>query len=487
MGQIVEVPGVGQVEFPDGMSDDQIAAAIKKNVAPAQTKPTMTLPANAGLANFGASVLGLPMDTVQNAYNLFKAGIGVAQNKLTGAEPLPLTTGLPGTSESIRNALRATGEPGLSPDNPAPNSALGRLQFDLTSRGGFIPGGALPAVGSMVAEKTLGPEYAGVGSLLPQAAITAYNAVRAPGLARKESENAVRDQTFSEGREAGYVVPPSAAGGGTLSNIVESFGGKAATGQKAVAENQKVTDALARKEAGLPEHAAISVDALKARRNVLAEPYREVAAINKSAADMLEKLKEMRNESTQYFREYDASQRVAALKKAQKLQGEANGIETQLEEIAKQANRPDLIADLRAARRDIAKTHDIERALNVATGSVSAPVLGRLVDKGRPVSGGLEVAGKFQQAFPHFMREAEKVGSPDVSATNVMAAGALGYGGYQALGLPGLLAAGVPFLRGGARTALLSSPAQNALLADYSGMRTAPTPQLLYQLGILAQ
>jgi hypothetical protein len=31
MAQLVEVPGYGQVEFPDDMSDDQIAAAIKKN------------------------------------------------------------------------------------------------------------------------------------------------------------------------------------------------------------------------------------------------------------------------------------------------------------------------------------------------------------------------------------------------------------------------------------------------------------------------
>jgi hypothetical protein len=31
MPQVVEVPGMGDVEFPDDMSDDQIAAAIQKN------------------------------------------------------------------------------------------------------------------------------------------------------------------------------------------------------------------------------------------------------------------------------------------------------------------------------------------------------------------------------------------------------------------------------------------------------------------------
>ena len=42
-----------------------------------------------------------------------------------------------------------TGAPGLSPDNPTPDSKMGTAQYDFVSRGGFIPGGALPAAGSM--------------------------------------------------------------------------------------------------------------------------------------------------------------------------------------------------------------------------------------------------------------------------------------------------------------------------------------------------
>lgn len=38
MAQIIEVPGHGQVEFPDGMSDDQIVAAIKRN-SPQKAQP----------------------------------------------------------------------------------------------------------------------------------------------------------------------------------------------------------------------------------------------------------------------------------------------------------------------------------------------------------------------------------------------------------------------------------------------------------------
>lgn len=447
-----------------------------------------TLPANAGLANFAASVAGLPADTGQNAINLIRAIQGTAAGAmgLTDWMP-PLLKGSPGTSEWIKEQLRKTEQPGLSPDNPS-KSPMGQAQFDLVARGGFVPGGAIPAIGSMVAEKQLGPEWAGVGAMVPQAGITAYNAARAPSLAAQESQNAVRDQTFRAGREAGYAVPPSAVGGGPVSSVVESFGGKAATGQKFAINNQQTTNALARKEAGLPDNAAISVDALEARKNVLSAPYRDVAALSKEASDSLSKLREARSSATQYYREFDATQRVASLKRAQKFRNDALNLEMKLEQIAVQHNMPDLIPELRAARTAIAKVHDVERALNVGTGDVSAPILGRMVDKGRPVSGGLEVAGRFQQAFPHYMREGEKVPSPDVSATNLMASGMLGYGGFQTMGEMGLLAAALPFLRGGARSALTTSPVQNAITPSYGpALNTAPAPQLLYQLGILQQ
>lgn len=48
MPQIIDVPGYGQVEFPDGMSDEQITSAIQKNMSPApkatpKSQPITTL------------------------------------------------------------------------------------------------------------------------------------------------------------------------------------------------------------------------------------------------------------------------------------------------------------------------------------------------------------------------------------------------------------------------------------------------------------
>jgi hypothetical protein len=454
----------------------------KSGSAPKAQRP---LPANAGLANFAASVAGIPVNAVENALNLGRAAQGAVAGAMGKTEWMPpLLSGSVGGSEWIKEQLRKTGEPGLSPDDPS-QTKMGKAQFDLMSRGGFVPGGFLPAAGSMVAEKVGGPEWAGVGAMTPQAAMTAYNAARAPSLARQESQNAVRDKTFREGREEGYVVPPSAAGGGMVSNTLESFGGKAAMGQKAAIKNQQVTNAIARREAGLPENAAISVDALKARREVLAAPYRELRKISPNVSSTLDDLQDTRAESTGYWQEYARQGTMASLREARKLDTKAATLEGQLEQAAISAGNPDLVRELRSARVAIAKTHDVERALNLGTGDVSAPILGQMYDKGKPFTGGMATAGRFQQAFPHFMREGEKVPSPDVSATNLMASGMLGYGGFQTMGLPGLAMAAIPFARGGARAGLLSGPAQNALIPNYAPVQTTPDVQLLMQLGLL--
>lgn len=53
MAQLIEVPGMGVVEFPDGMSDDQIASAIKANM------PQVASKSNAVLQGVGNTAAGL--------------------------------------------------------------------------------------------------------------------------------------------------------------------------------------------------------------------------------------------------------------------------------------------------------------------------------------------------------------------------------------------------------------------------------------------
>lgn len=57
MAQVIDVPGMGMVEFPDGMSDDQIASAIKANMPQTDAKPAAR--ARAGLGSMAARQIGL--------------------------------------------------------------------------------------------------------------------------------------------------------------------------------------------------------------------------------------------------------------------------------------------------------------------------------------------------------------------------------------------------------------------------------------------
>lgn len=181
-------------KFYSDMPFDQFAAKIGLAGPKASPKPE-TSSGNAGvagIANFAASTLGLPVDVAEGAMNLADR-VGRAANaafsRFTGQmsrdesnQELNLALyggnrlkGSFGGSESIKSGMRAAG---LSPDNPNPKDETGTLAYDLASRGGFIPGGVVPAAASVAAEKVLGPDYAGVGALTPQAVSRGFNAAK---------------------------------------------------------------------------------------------------------------------------------------------------------------------------------------------------------------------------------------------------------------------------------------------------------------------
>lgn len=420
------------------------------------------LPANAGIAKLATSVLGLPVDTIENVINLGIAGVGTAATAAGRPDLAPdLLRGSIGGSESLQRGLRATGMPGLSPDNPTPDSPVGKAQYDFVARGGVLPGGALPAAGSMIAEKIGGPEWAGVGSLAPSPAISAYNALRAPGLEKAKTHNAVRDVTLKEGQELGFVAPPSQTNPTFLGNRLESLAGKAATNQSATIKNEAVFDDVARRAAGLQKGAPITVKALEARRDVLAEPYRQVGALSPVAKQALEKLRDARSEANAYWRHWDMQGVPESQRLAKKFDNDATVLERVIQKEALRAGRPDLLAELRSARTAIAKTFDIERALNVGTGHVDGHILGKALDRGRPLTGELATAAKFAEAFPNVTIPSAGM-SPGVSKVEGGLAALLATGGLASLGPAGIALGALPLASHPARSVVLSGPYQRA-------------------------
>ena len=311
-------------------------------------------------------------------------------------------------------------------------------------------GGALGAGGQAVANKVGGWVMDRLSSETQDAA-------------RRQSLNSMKDATLAEGRSAGYVVPPSEINPTFLSNRLESLGGKAAIKQEAALRNQSTTNDLARKAMGIADDQPISVSALEAIRKNSGKAYEDVSSLSGIAKQDLEALKLSRNEAQGWFNAYNRSASPLDLAKAKAARDMSDQLEESLRNEAVSAGRNDLLPSLVEARKQIAKSYTVQRALNPATGDVSAPILGRMYGKGKPLSDGLDTIGAFNQAFPKFTGVGVSTPAAGVSKAEMLSGGLLGIAGSAATGSPlGLLAAGLPLLSHPARSMALSGALQKA-------------------------
>lgn len=289
-----------------------------------------------------------------------------------------------------------------------------------------------------------------------------------------QSRNAVRDKTLADAQKAGYVIPPSAVNPSGANKALESFAGKAAIGQEAAVRNQPITDALARKAAGLADDQAISKTALRQSRFEASEPYRQIASISPQAAAELEALQLARQESKLQWKAYGRNADPSAFKAAQAADAQVAAAQTNLETIASQAGQPGLVEAMKNARVQLARNHEVQRALNAGTGSVDAASIGRSLDRGAPLSGELETIARFQQAFSPYARESSAVPTPGVSKVAALSSALMGGAGGAAAGPAGVAAGALPFVvPPAARSLALSQP--------YQQMMTRPS----YSSGLL--
>lgn len=365
-----------------------------------------------------------------------------------------------------------------------------------------IDEGRLPSAGELAVTAAL----PAVGGALAQRAQAASPIVQGAVREAEASSGAVARTTLNQAREAGYVIPQSlarqsvGAGGSLAGDTLESFGGKAATLQEASLRNQKTTNSLAKKALGLPENRDITEEAIDNIRVESSKPY---AAIEEMATkadaelkDLLKKnqglstheteallaepgtaarknslavqaaadvdaLRKARNTATGKFRQFKRSADPAHLEEAEAALAQATELEQRIEDAAVEFGRPEMVQQLRDARTRIAKTYDVEKALNKANSNVDANVIGAALKAGRPLSAELETIAKAALQYPPIMKEVSKVGSPNVSAFQI--AGMLGgaFGGSAAMGPYGALAGAAPLARPAARALALSEPYQN--------------------------
>lgn len=321
-------------------------------------------------------------------------------------------------------------------------------------------------------------------------------------------------------RQAGYVLPPASISDkpGLVSNVLAGWSGKIKTQQAASAKNQEVTNGLAAEALGLPKDTVLTDQVLQNVRQQAGQTYQTVinsvpvihtdtawdnavaglGGKNSHAAKMFPKIvgnpgiQDMVDElqipkdiptgtAVELVKElrFNANANLKAIGDPSKhalglAQREAaDAMDDLMDRNITASGQPGVIDAYREARKTIAKAYDVEGATNTTTGDVNARALGRLMDKGRPLTDQLKTIADAALAFPKAMQTPAGFGDNEAwSGLDFFGAAAA-----TAHGNPGV--AGAILARPVARGAVLSNRYQNAITKPGGSERFNPLPLAL--------
>jgi hypothetical protein len=305
MPQRIDVPGHGIVEFPDGMSDDQIVAAIQQNPAPTMADKAgglyKALDAGvakgvAGLGGFLGDASNLGAKGIEAATNFVTDKLGIERAQ-TGDRSKSVLNAIP-TSESVGKAIQADMYDGAEPYKPQ-----GKAEKYAQAIGEFAPGMiggpagmlrrgftqvAAPAVMSETAgqltEGSKAEPYARVlGAVLAPAAVSGAGRAVTPFRASPERQRLV-DILHNEGVDS--LTAGQRTGSKPLQYMEDTFGNAPGAGRGAERIQQEgqrqFTEAAMRRTGGGP---TAGPDDLLMNHNRLSQEFRDLSARNNLVFD----------------------------------------------------------------------------------------------------------------------------------------------------------------------------------------------------------
>jgi len=447
----------------------------------------------AGLANMG-------FDTESGAFAAGKLGGEIAGTLGTGGAIANVAgRALPASAAPVVEAIRTAG---MSAGGVPGVAGLG-----VRTLGGGITGAASAGL--------VDPQSAGTGAIIGAAT---PGVVQLAGRAGQTAGNFIRGGTqtpemaaaVNAARAQGYVIPPTQAKPSLANRILEGSSGKITMAQNASAKNQAVTNRIAAEALGLPTDTPITVDSLTNLRRAAGQAYDAIGqagaitpgagysqALDKIAApyltaaqgfpgakvspvvDLVEslrsptfdaasavaKIKELRSAADDAFRTGNTD--IGRASKAA-----AAALEDTIEAHLKSTGATQMLQDFREARKLIAKTYTVEKALNPSSGTVDARKLAAELNRGKPLSGGLKDAADFANRFKTATQTPEAMGSlPQWSPLDLYgSAGLSGITGALTGSPLAALGLALPLVRPGARSAALSGLVQNRLVQGQPGV-----------------
>ena len=439
-----------------GFSDEYLGIDRTKQQPPAQPTPSVSdiLKGTYKVATerpgllVGGLLSGLPDPT-----NLVLPG--ALQKSIVAGTPAALTQMAPRTAALTQNVLAGSGTAGITSaaQQAADTGTINPLQL---------------------ANETV----AGALMTLPTATVGGLTTPRAPAVLDR------KQQIAQAAINQGAVLPPTQVNPSILNRLLEGYAGKDQTKQLASIKNQNLVNEQARKALNLApdteitpvvlqqfrDQKGLAYDALRsnptyyADKPFFAELNKETARLqsmktldvaaelnllnnlkvmNFTGDELVESIKRLRDSS-----KTNSSPLASAvnkdLGKAQKFA--AQQLEALAERNLKNFNQPDVMTNFRQARQDIAKSYTIEKALNAASGDVSAANLGTLAKQGKIVPAELQTLANAAATYQNAFQNVSRIGSvPGISPVDVIPATTAA----MATGNPSFLAtiAGRPLVR----------------------------------------
>ena len=449
----------------------------------------------------------------EGAYTMGSGMAGAAAGGIWGSA-VAAKNYLTDSSVSGEDALKAGAESAESVQGAIahqPSTPMGKITTQLAGAPLQAAKSVTGAVGGSVG-RVLGNEAAGetIGENLPEFSMAGKATKDLWGARKTAGERAALTQgqkAIAKAQDAEFTAIPGKANPSIINNIVESAGGERAINAKAAIRNERRSADNIRKAFGFDAGADLNAETWKDFRKEASKSYETVrqspgpvkmdtvyedtiknldkhlhdvqkqfpglgtnsyienlrtslldTTTPKTPNGILGVISKLRNDATTMFRSSDADT-VAGAYVARKA---ADALEAQLDRHFEKQLTPEIMANYRKARQDIAMSHDAEAAVNPVSGEVNPQVFARLLKKGRPLSGELREIGEAALAMPSVMKDTSRMSAPAGLHTSD-------------LGLTGLLVYMVHNPK--AAAAALVRPAASSLAVSKAYQATAGRPQ----------
>lgn len=316
-----------------------------------------------------------------------------------------------------------------------------------------------------------------------------------------KAANAVQDDGLQKGMSLGYKVNPTQSNPTLKNQVLEGISGKIKTQQAAAEHNQYVTNQVAKKTLGLPDDAQLTPETLAGVRKEAGKAYQAIKGGDrpiKADAQYLDDLARVVGDNNAVAadfpslankhlddivaeiskEEFKPASALAAIRmlrdKADSAfrSGEgglgrsfkkgAEAIESLVERNLKASGDEAAYKAFTEARKQIAKSYSIEKALNPGSGNVVSSKLASQLKAGKPLSGELKDAAQFAASHPRATQEITS-SMPGISPLDFYAGAGIGAG----TGEPTTML--LPAMRPALRKMLLSEMYQKAnVLPNYA-------------------